>query len=179
MARRLLLDMDGPLAGFDERCSELAKAFEFTVAETHARYFTDQIHDQWEKDAMNSLIEAPGWFYNLPVTDGAIEGVNLLLDAGVDVWIATKPMEKNPTCRDDKAKWVRRHFPMLEKKLFIAPDKSLLRGDILLDDAPKISWMPKAEWNPVIFTRPFNGAGSLWEDFPHWSWGDDLDDLFG
>src|SRR5690606_26027440 len=105
----------------------------------------------------------------LPVTPGAQEGVDALMAVGVDVWVCTKPLEVNPTCRDEKGAWLREHFPMLEKRLIIAPDKSLVMGDILLDDAPSLEWARRATWMPVVFDAPFNRAGSIWERLPRWT----------
>jgi 5'-nucleotidase len=182
MTFRLLLDMDGPLADFDVHFHDRARALghEFDVAGPHlqtARYFTDHIVDPWARKEARRMIDSSGWFASLPVTPGAVEGVAQLLDAGVDVWVCTKPLEVNPTCRDEKGAWLREHFPMLERKLIIAPDKSLVRGDVLLDDAPKLDWIGQATWIPVIFAAPFNGAGSEWDGLPRWSWGDPLADL--
>lgn len=178
---RLLLDQDGPLADFDmhfyERCEG---RYELDVAGPHeqtARYFTDHIPNRAHRAEARAMVDKAGWFRHLPVTPGAIEGVAALIDAGVDVWVCTKPLEVNPTCRDDKGAWLAEHFPMLEHKLIITPDKSLIAGDVLLDDAPHSTWIDRASWTPVIFAAPFNGPGSAWADLPHWTWGDPLDDL--
>lgn len=177
----LLLDMDGPLADFDvhfyNRCDG---RYEFDVAGVHeqtARYFTDHIPNRRHRVEARKMIDSSGWFRELPVTPGAIEGVDALLSAGVDVWVCSKPLEINPTCRDDKGAWLREHFPMLERKLILAPDKSMIRGDILLDDAPVIVHSSKRTWRPVVFAAPFNGPGSEWDGWPRWTWGDPLEDL--
>ncbi|HRE01607.1 MAG TPA: hypothetical protein PLV68_09925 [Ilumatobacteraceae bacterium] len=179
---RLLLDMDGPLADFDghgwARCTELGCEFDVDGPEAQtARYFTDHMPNRAHRAAARAMIEAPGWFDQLSVTPGAVEGVHRLLDAGFDIWVVTKPLEENPTCRDDKGRWLRRYLPMLERKLILAPDKSLIVGDVLLDDAPKLAWFERALWRPVIFTAPFNGPGSAWDGLPRWRWGDPVDVL--
>lgn len=177
----LLLDMDGPLADFDvhfyNRCEG---RYGFNVAGPHertARYFTDHIPNRRHRAEARKMIDDAGWFRDLPVTPGALEGVDGLLAAGIDVWVCTKPLEVNPTCRDDKGAWLRRYFPMLEHKLILAPDKSMIRGDILLDDAPHLKWLNRACWHPVVFTAPYNGAGSEWADMPHWQWGNSVESL--
>lgn len=179
---RLLLDMDGPLADFDvhgwQLCGDLGHTFD--VAGPHeqtARYFTEHMPVSAHRRQARRLIEAAGWFRSLPVTPGAKDGVALLLDAGVDIWVVTKPLEDNPTCRDDKGAWLREHFPMLERRLILAPDKSLIHGDVLLDDAPKLEWLSTSTWRAVIFACPFNGPGSVWDGFPRWSWGDPVEAL--
>jgi len=180
---RLLLDMDGPLAQFDARVFQVAEANGIemdisSVVEQSKRYFTDHIVKPADRKWMRGVIREPGWFASLPPTPGAIEGVHNLLEQGVDIWVATKPMEENPTCRDDKARWLREHLPMLERKLIIIPDKSVLVGDVLLDDAPKPAWIMSAVWKPKIFAAPFNGEGSVWEGMPRWAWSDGYSKLF-
>lgn len=179
---RLLLDMDGPLADFDAHgwraCID--EGIEVDVAGQHeqtARFFTDHIPDRRSRDSIRMLIDDTPWFRYLPVTPGAVDGVRDLIGAGVDVWVVTKPLEVNRTCRDDKAAWLRDHFPMLERRLIIAPDKSLVQGDLLLDDAPHPAWFGSASWRPVIFSCAFNGAGSEWAGLPRWSWGDPVEAL--
>jgi 5'-nucleotidase len=177
---RILLDMDGPLADFDAAVFALATLtdVDLDIAGPHeqtARYFTDHVVSKTEKKLIQARIKRPGWFRALPVTAGAVDGVAALLEAGHDLWVATKPMESNPTCRDEKAAWLREHFPMLERRMFIAPNKSLLHADVLLDDAPKLSWIEQASWRPVIFKAPFNGRGSKWGHIPQWSWGDPIE----
>lgn len=181
-AMRLLLDMDGPLAAFDKACFEVCQreGVEMDIEaleQQTARFFTEHMPTEEDKEWLRFLIDEPGWFEDLEVTEGASDGVNQLVEAGVDIWVCTKPLESNPTCRDGKAAWLRKHFPDLEHKLILAPDKSLVRGDVLLDDAPVHSQIEVAEWDAVVFSLPFNGAGSVWESLPHWSWGDDLEVL--
>jgi hypothetical protein len=54
---------------------------------------------------------------------------------------------------------------------------ALVHGDLLLDDAPLLDWLPRATWRPVIFATPWNGTGSKWEHLPRWSWSEPLLDL--
>lgn len=176
----LLLDMDGPLAAFDshgwERCVEAGHEFDTSFHSRRHRFFTDHMPHLHHRKETRRMIESPGWFAGLPVTPGATEGVPELMEV-FDVWVCTKPLEANPTCRDEKGRWLRQHFPYLEDRLIIAPDKSLIRGDILLDDAIKPSWVSRAQWQAVVFTEPFNGEGSEWADWPHWAWGDPIERL--
>lgn len=178
---RLLLDMDGVIANFDEKTYSRASAegHQFDIAhprEQTMRYVTDHVVPH-QRNAVRQMTYEAGFFRSFPVMEGAQAGVEALLSKGVDIWVCTKPLERNPTCRDEKGAWLKEHFPMLEKKLIIAPDKSLIKGAILLDDAPKIEWIPHAEWYPVVFTRSFNGVGSAWEEYEHWCWQDDVDVL--
>lgn len=178
----LLLDMDGPLADFDRHVWEVIvepNGIEMNISglddPNRKRFLTDNCVHQRDAAFMRKAInDDEWWFDSLPVTDGAIDGTRGLYDY-FDVWVCTKPLEANDGCRDGKAAWLRQYLPELEAKMIIAPDKSLVHGAILLDDAPKPEWLDRATWNPVVFPSIFNGAGSEWEQLPFWKWGDDID----
>lgn len=178
----VLMDMDGPLAAFDDRIYELAPqegfGWEFicpTPCAEH-RFLTDCVSAEHAKD-MRQFINGSRWFLDLPVVEGAVDGMNELA-RHADVWICTKPLEANVYCRDDKASWVRRHLgEQWEQRLILAPDKSLVFGAALVDDAIKSDWIPQAFWSPIVFRMPWNGDGSKWADLPHWDWSEGVDQL--
>lgn len=173
-APTLLLDMDGPLADFDRHFWDRCQAHGWTFDVDHPdqqthRFFTDHMPIRAERKRARQMVDCAGWFFDLPVTPGATDGINRLAEH-FNVWICTKPLEANPTCRDDKAAWVRYHLgEQWEHRLILAPDKSLVNGAILLDDAPKPEWFARATWAPVIFDAPFN-RGREWAGLPRWDW---------
>lgn len=176
----ILLDMDGPLADFDlhfwDRCN--AEGYEFDVphySQQQHRYFTEHIPDKAHRKSARAMVDSAGWFRGLPVVRGAREGVDRLLDAGLDLWVCTKPLEVNPTCRDDKGAWIEEHFPELLHRLIITPDKSMVRGDVLIDDAPKPAWFSRATWQPLIYDLPFNRYDPAYVGLCRFTW-DVLDD---
>jgi len=75
-----------------------------------------------------------GFFLDLEPLEYAIEAVNILC-IKYDVWFLTRPSIKNTNCYTEKAEWIKRYFGenMLEK-LIICPNKSLVKGDYLIDD---------------------------------------------
>jgi len=178
----LLLDMDGPLAAFDEGiiiiCKELGINLNITNLNDPKRkhYITDNIPDPEDAQMIRTIINTTHFFDLLPVTDGADVGVDLLC-RDFDVWVCTKPLDINPYCRDDKMNWIKRHFPQLKNKVIMAPKKSMVHGDILLDDAPDLSCSINSSWKPVIFDLPYNRADSQWKNFYRWSWGDSVNEL--
>lgn len=179
----VLVDMDGPLADFDGHfyalCAEQGWPVNAERHEQTARYATDHVIDDEHRRLAREVIDTSRWFSELPVVDGAVDGMERLREVA-DVWIVTKPLEVNPTCRDDKALWLSEHFDEYWlRRLIIAPDKSIVRGDILLDDAPKVEWFPHATWEPVIYDFPYNREGTPWAGLRHWTWSEPLDHLWG
>jgi 5'(3')-deoxyribonucleotidase len=78
-----------------------------------------------------------GFFLDLKPLDFAIEGVKTL-QTKYDVWILTRPSIKNTHCYTEKAEWIKKYFgeDMLNK-MILCPDKSLVKGDFLIDDDVK------------------------------------------
>jgi 5'(3')-deoxyribonucleotidase len=76
----------------------------------------------------------PGFFLNLKPLPLAMESVNRLI-VNHDVWFLSRPSFKNTFSYTEKAEWVRNNFGFdMQKKLILCGDKSLLKGDILIDD---------------------------------------------
>ena len=75
-----------------------------------------------------------GFFLKLPEVKDSINSINNLKEK-YDVWILTRPSARNVNCYTEKAQWIWDHlgFDMLEK-LIISSDKSLVKGDYLIDD---------------------------------------------
>jgi len=95
------------------------------------------------KAAKNALIKNPkqqfpqsqwGFFLYLDEIPGAIDGFRKLQQK-YDVYILTSPSFYNVNSFTEKAQWVLKHldFDVLEKTI-MSGDKSLLKGDYLIDD---------------------------------------------
>lgn len=78
-----------------------------------------------------------GFFRELEPIPGGIAAMQVMKDWGHDVWILTRPSTLNRLCYTEKADWVYRHLGQeWVNKLILCPDKSLLKGDVLIDDTP-------------------------------------------
>ena len=77
---------------------------------------------------------SPGFFSDLDPIEKSIESV-FYLSNKFDVWFLSRPSFRNIESYSDKALWVRKNFGYdFQKKLILCPDKSLLKGRILIDD---------------------------------------------
>jgi len=75
-----------------------------------------------------------GFFMEMEEIKDAITAVKTLAEH-YDVWFLSAPSHRNPMCLAEKNYWVRKHFgPEWPERLILANDKSLLRGDYLIDD---------------------------------------------
>lgn len=75
-----------------------------------------------------------GFWRDLEPLPGAIDSY-IELTRKHDVWILTRPSFNNLNCYNEKAEWVRNHLGFeAQRKTIFCGDKSLLKGDILIDD---------------------------------------------
>lgn len=111
------------------------------------------------KDSPDKL---PGIYESLAPIEGAIESVNILLDAPqFDVYFLSTAPWDNPEAWMHKRLWIDQHFETekIKKRLILSHQKHLMIGDYLIDD------------------RKNNGAsefGGEWlhfgsEQFPNWN----------
>ena len=167
---RILIDMDGVLADFDGGLFTATADFiewpEEALARTR-RFCTDYLGKR-EAKAVRAFIEKTDFFRDLPVIPGARLVVEDLLERGHDLWVCSKPLEANPWCANSKMAWIEEHFPELSGKVILAPNKGMIAGDVLLDDAIKERDIAGASWVPVHYTYPHNadrhGHRFTWAD---------------
>ena len=100
-----------------------------------------------------------GFFSRLKPIDNAIECI-LLLEKYFNIYILTRPSIKNLHSYSEKAEWVEKYLgEKYLEKLILCPDKSLVKGDFLVDDYDKNG--------QEDFEGEFVRYGT--EDFPDWN----------
>lgn len=81
-----------------------------------------------------------GFFLELEPIKGSIEAI-LKLSSFCDVWILTAPSLPNPMSYAEKNYWIRNYLgDEFLKKLIMCPNKSLLKGEYLIDDNQWTNW---------------------------------------
>jgi 5'-nucleotidase len=131
----LFLDMDDVMA-------DTALAFLQTYNEHFSTSYTkeqikegtiwqDEIAENYKE--IRGVIFKPGFFRDIAVMPRAVEVVEALHDK-YDVFVASAAMEF-PTSLKDKHDWLNEHFPFIHwKNMIMCGAKSILKGDILIDD---------------------------------------------
>lgn len=120
------LDQDGPLADFDTAVNNNPRGI-----------WKDDPPEMFEKK----------FFRNLPVTAGAKDAVQEMIDMGIELYVLTKPTIKKLDkglfyCPSEKYEWMAEHFPFLVRRMFLACDKAFIKpptdGEFfLVDDYPE------------------------------------------
>ena len=92
-------------------------------------------------------------FWNgVKVMDGAKEGINNLLSLGHEIYIVTSA---HPDTIKWKAEWLQRELPEIPwSHVIVANNKSLIKGDILVDDG--LHNLCDGEYIKILFDKPWN-----------------------
>lgn len=156
----ILIDQDETLAdfigGFSDKWS--AKYPEKTAFPTGS-YTSPRVLDHYPdepKDLVESIYTSPGFIFGLNPIEGGIEAIKEMIAEGHDVRICTSPLSSYENCITEKYLWIEKYLGRdFTKKMIVTKDKTLIRGDILIDDSvPKGVITPS--WKHIIFDRPHN-----------------------
>lgn len=112
----------------------------------------------------NALLRAPGFWRSLAPRAAGLSLLAMLRDSGYGVTVLTKGPCDAPHVWVDKVAWCREHLPGVP--VIVTDDKSLIGGDVLVDDWPPYvekwqrSWptglaiMPAQPWNVHVAAGP-------------------------
>jgi len=154
--------MDGVLADFEagfikEWQRRLPKIPHIPLEKRKAFSVHNDYPKRLEKD-VESIYRTPGFFQNLPVIAGGKEALTKMQELGHDVFICTSLIRYFENCVLEKYRWVEENLGYeWTKRIIVAKDKTLIYGDILIDDKPEHSGLKKPAWKHVLFDRPYNG----------------------
>lgn len=168
---RILVDMDGVIANWGATWDDALDSYGEHAADiprtpTRPPSTSTRAAPTTRRRSSPRSSTSPGFYRHIAPIDGARTALKGLLRAGHDVRIVTSPWVSNPTCASDKLNWVVEHYgSRWAQRVIITTDKTLVRGDILIDDKPVISGeLPEystganhaRSWEHVIFDQPYN-----------------------
>jgi len=85
--------------------------------------------------AAHDALTRSGFARHLPILPGALQGITALRTLGRVVFVTT-PFAPSPTWAHDRAAWLAEHFEAQPADLVSLADKTLFRGELLIDDSP-------------------------------------------
>lgn len=153
--------MDGVLADFE---GEFLQCYRekfpdreyVPFADRKVFYLHDEYADEYNED-LRSIYSSEGFFLSLPVIPGSQEAVKGLQELGHEVFICSSPVNRFKHCVQEKYLWVAKHFGHeLTKRIILTKDKTLIRGDILIDDKPEHKGKLVPSWEHVLYDAPYN-----------------------
>lgn len=115
----------------------------------------------------DEIKKLPGAYLDMDPIPDAIESVHSLIGMGHEVWLATKPPTGIPDAYADKVRWALRYLPDLKRRIILTHDKSLLLGDVLIDDRPHKANADKFVGKLLVFTKEF-GWPEILATFREW-----------
>jgi 5'(3')-deoxyribonucleotidase len=165
----ILCDVDGILVDFIDSylvLHEELNGIKKTEADVTSFYFHECVATR-EQDAAiwRHIQRSPGFVYNLPVYDGAMDFLAELRQLG-RVVACTSPA--NPLWTAERAQWLLDKAGFAKKDIVVASDKALVVGNFLIDDAVHNldAWYESMCVNsqtypkPILFDRPWNRSNT-------------------
>ncbi len=129
-----LFDMDDTLCDYSgQLMKDLGKVYspsELKDIQLYNSRIPREIRNQIKK-----IRGQEGWWRNLPFSGEGMEIWQYMLSLGFENYIATKGPYKDANAWKEKREWQKIFLPEA-KGLIITDDKSLIRGDVLVDDWP-------------------------------------------
>lgn len=158
----VLLDLDGPFfdwgAGFNRTLLELDPDFPITDPSTWTEFF---VYSDDRYAAFRETVERayahPGLYDSLEPVPGAGEALEEMSKHAHLLFCSTADTQ-NPTCESDKKNAVSRHYGSTwAKRLILTPDKTVIHGDLIIDDRPDIHGAVSApSWVHAVYDSPYN-----------------------
>ncbi len=173
---RILIDMDDVIADTETRFIEWYGR-DFGIHYTKADLQGTKLYLIVPEEHRSIVREYPfrkGFFKDLPVIENSIEVIKELNNR-FDVYIASAAMEF-PNSLSEKYEWLDEHFPFIHwKRRIFCGDKSVLKGDILIDDHDFN--LSVFEGRRIMFTASHNIAETKYERLDTWMDAEKLFDL--
>lgn len=157
----ILVDMDDVLADFDgefyQRWNVKHPERKIVPPDERKCFY---IKDELPKECgplISGINAEKGFIRSLPEIPGGIKAVNEMAEMGHQVFICTAPLDFYENCVLEKYIWVDEHMGFgWTKKIILTKEKAMVRGDILIDDKPKIKNEDKALWEHIFYDKPYN-----------------------
>jgi len=150
----ILVDMDGALVDWDQG---FRKAWADRTPIDRQHYEMERCVPSDRYPEAVELFNSEGFFRNLPAMEGGIAALKAMLAKGFEVLICTSPMSSSRYCAQEKWEWVREHLgEEWLRRLMLTMDKTTVRGDVLIDDKPKITGSQVPCWTHVVFDAQYN-----------------------
>lgn len=170
----VLVDMDGTICNFTKELLMRAHTRLGTPLlheESCTHFHTEHEFDACFRDSVAKLSDEPDFFASLEPIDGAVTALHEMEASGVRVFICTAPKKfyHNPHCTGEKHRWVMKHLGRKwTEKVVLTRDKTLVHGDVLIDDKPDVDGVIAPSWKHVYFDRPYNRENMIRPRITSW-----------
>lgn len=157
----ILVDLDGPLTNLEDEFlrqwrEKFPNEFYIPFEQRKTFFLNDEYPEHLRKDVA-SIIATENFFTGLPPIMAGVNAVKEIAGLGNKVIICTSDIYTNTTGLTDKRIWVQKYLGHdFAKTMIFTRDKTLVRGDYLIDDKPEITGLLFPSWKHILFDQPFN-----------------------
>lgn len=163
---RILIDMDQVIADFEggflrQYRLDYPNDPWIPLEERNTFYLTEQYSKAFSEDVAvktRSIYNKQGFIRGLRPINGAVDAVKTIssLDNTV-IFFCSSSLSRSPCSASEKNEWIMEHFgKRWADKLILTRDKTMIIGDILIDDKPTISGVNKPMWDHLIMSSCSN-----------------------
>ncbi len=159
---RILIDMDGVIADFDQ---EFLKRWRtrhpdklYIPLEERSTFYLKDSYPKELKPLVAEILLESSFFRGMLPMPGAKEALEEMRERGFEIFICTSPLSTYNNCVLEKYEWVEKVLgPSWVKQLILTKDKTIIKGDFLIDDKPVITGAEEhPEWEHILYDRPYN-----------------------
>lgn len=157
----ILVDMDNTLAEFDKGLLKIWRSQypdePYVALEDRKSFHPHKDYPERLHQKIHDICHSKNFILDLEPAPGGIAAVHAMLSAGHDVRFCTSYLIDYEFCITEKYAWIEKHFsPDFIEKIVITREKTLIRGDILIDDKPDITGILSPSWEHILYDRPHN-----------------------
>ena len=170
----VLVDIDNTIGSWDDaflarmECRDVER-----VTERACFRIEDVPWSEPERAQMISVLQDPTLYRDIALYDHAKEALEAMRGNGHDVFLVSSPHEQcRGPCAKYKLEWVAHRLgEYWTKRTILTNDKTVVRGDVLIDDKPTIVGAVKPAFRHVVFDQPYNRLVSAplrlraWQDW--------------
>ncbi len=159
----ILFDMDGVMCQYDEKLLCLAHerlGLPLYLPDEVIHFNTEAVFPKEYQKQVEEIADEEGFFKDLKPFPGVIDAFGeIAADPRFEVFICTTPKKfyKSSTSVGEKHTWIARYLGRKwTDKMILTRDKTLVHGDVLIDDKPEIIGVQTPSWVHIYHDRPYN-----------------------
>ncbi|EAX94785.1 hypothetical protein TVAG_058750 [Trichomonas vaginalis G3] len=176
MSKIVLIDVDSTLNNFQEY---FVKLFLEKNPEFKDKVPEEPVHFDFmklDKQKGLEILQAPGFTEGMTPLPGAVEAINTLDSKGYNIFFCTALVTDDSPAMRDRVHWIGKWFGQKwMDKIIFAKDKTMVRGDFLIDDSPfKTKGCTVPLWKLIIFDVKYNREDESYGRIYNWT---DIDKL--
>ena len=177
MTKIILIDIDSTINNFQECFLEIFKQKYPDLWEKLPNNPTHFDALQLDKQETMEIFMSEGFTNKMIPLHGAVNAIHEIEARNFLVFFCTALVTDNSDVLKDRVHWIGKWFGEdFMNRVIFTKDKSLVRGDFLIDDSPfKTKGLLKPEWKLIIFDMSYNQNDSCYGRIYNWT---DLDHLF-